>query len=70
LANQILNFYDVIENIRNVMEKLSGEQVVGINNQICAKKISHISGDLFEYTGKDDNEPNVNGDRKAPGIRE
>jgi len=68
LANQILNFYDVIENIRNVMEKLSGEQVVGINNQICAKKISHISGDLFEYTGKDDNDPRTNDNGKGPGI--
>lgn len=49
-----LDFEDIIQNIREAMEELEGEQIVEIHNQICSRKIRYLEDSIWEYTGESD----------------
>ena len=52
-------FRDVLDNICNVLSDMDEDDIVKINNEICAKKIRYVEGSLtpWEFTGENDNNP-------------
>jgi hypothetical protein len=54
MQNNQLNIAEVIVNIAEAVESLTGEEVARIHNDICKRKIRYIEDNVWEYTGETD----------------
>ena len=51
-----VSFSDLVSNIMEAMESLSGEEVAKVHNEICSRKIRYVEDSQWEYTEEDDND--------------
>ena len=54
---EILSFRDVLDNICETLEEMDGDSIVKIYNNICSRKIEYIEDSIWQYSGKNDNNP-------------
>jgi len=53
---EIMDFDDVIESIKDALCGMDGDSITQAHNEICAKQITYREDSMWEYSGETDYE--------------
>jgi hypothetical protein len=56
MNEKLLDYQEATANLQEAITEIGIDDFVSFYNEICAKKIVHIEGGIFKYTGEDDTE--------------